>query len=270
VAIEELDEYPLAVSIHGPALHYKEGLVPLVALEPLLDEPRFTTRGGRRTARVIIVRSGSVVIGLTGSYNHIQQEAVLKPIGSMLRNTQLFTAALAQEDGSVALVINPAFITRASAGERMDPLEAASPPRANKSRPLAPADSKDSGPNGDGHTVLVAEDSPIVRDLVVEALRIHGLTVIEAADGQEAFEKLEEHPEVALLVTDVEMPRLDGLGLIKRIRARGGRRIPAIVVSTRGSDADKLAAVEVGADAYLVKSDFSQEGLWALVSRFLG
>jgi DNA-binding response OmpR family regulator len=66
------------------------------------------------------------------------------------------------------------------------------------------------------------------------------------------------------------MPRLDGLGLIKRIRARGGRRIPAIVVSTRGSDADKLAAVEVGADAYLVKSDFSQEGLWALVSRFLG
>jgi two-component system chemotaxis sensor kinase CheA len=139
-----------------------------------------------------------------------------------------------------------------------------------------PAVSPPAGPDDpDGlpapaRTVLVVEDSPIVRDLIVESLRAHGLRVLEAPDGQDALEQLEQHADIDLLVTDVEMPRLDGLGLIARMRARGGRRIPAIVVSTRGSNADKLAAVQVGADAYLVKSDFSRETLWTMVSRFLG
>ncbi|GAB4543652.1 MAG: hypothetical protein Tsb0020_55390 [Haliangiales bacterium] len=118
--------------------------------------------------------------------------------------------------------------------------------------------------------MLVAEDSPMIRDLVASALRSHGVRVVEASDGREALERLDELSDVDLLITDIEMPRLDGLGLITALRARSGPRIPAIVVSTRGSDDDKLAAVEVGADAYLVKNEFSQAGLWSIVSRFLG
>ena len=73
------------------------------------------------------------------------------------------------------------------------------------------------------------------------------------------------------MVTDFEMPRLDGIGLIRALRARPDvRRIPAVVVSMRGSDADKQAALDVGADAYLVKSDFSHAGLWTMIARFLG
>lgn len=122
----------------------------------------------------------------------------------------------------------------------------------------------------EGRTILVADDSPVILDVIAEMLRGYGMTVIEASDGEQALAQLEAHPEVQLLITDVEMPRMSGLQLIRAMRARGAaRRIPAIVVSTRGSDADKHAAVEVGADAYLVKSDFSREGLWSLVSRFL-
>ncbi len=66
------------------------------------------------------------------------------------------------------------------------------------------------------------------------------------------------------------MPRLDGFELIRRIRAQArAARLPAVVISTRGSDADKLAAVEVGADAYLVKTDFTRDSLWSHVGRFL-
>ncbi len=259
VAIEELDDYPMAISIDGPALRYKAGpLIPLIALEPVLGEPRYDSKHGRRRTRVVIVRHGSALIGLTGSYNHLQREAVLKSAGTMFSDDQLITAGLALEDGSVALVLNPGEIFRATQRKRGLDLGMSKPSAANQGAAKAK------------HTVLIAEDSPIVRDLIVDALSTHGLTVIEAGDGQEALEKLEAHPEIELLVTDVEMPRLTGLGLIKAMRARGGNRIPAIVVSTRGSDADKAAAVEVGADAYLVKSNFSREGLWSLVSRFLG
>ena len=119
-------------------------------------------------------------------------------------------------------------------------------------------------------TVLCVEDSPIIRALVVEALNSHGLRVIEASDGKEALSQLEAHPEVELVVTDIEMPRLDGIGLIAAIRASGNKRLPTVVVSNRGSDEDKKRALTAGADAYLVKSEFSQAGLWSIISRFLG
>jgi two-component system, chemotaxis family, sensor kinase CheA len=256
VALEELEDYPITTSIEGPALHYKAGLVPLVALEQLLGEAPLSSPDSVRGERVIIVRHGAQELGLTGSYNHLQREAVLKPVGAMLRDDKLISAGLALEDGSVALVINPAELFKATRGEVDEDLSVELAPR--------------SAPAGQQRTVLVAEDSPIVRDLLVEALRAHGLTVIEAVDGQDALDKLAQNADINLLVTDVEMPRLDGLGLIKKMRARGGRRIPAVVVSTRGSDADKSAALKVGADAYLVKTDFTKEGLWALVSRHLG
>lgn len=257
VAIVDVDDYRQVLSMDGPALQYEEGLLPLVDLERVLGEESDSRDDGAKR-RVIVARHGSVLIGLMGSHDHLQREAVLKPVGNMLRDDKLITAGLALEDGSVALVLNPSEVYRNARG--------ASEPRSDDSMAAILAARSAMGEK----TVLVAEDSPIVRDLVVEALRIHGLTVIEAVDGQNALEKLEQHPEIQLLVTDVEMPRLNGLGLIQRMRGRGGPRIPAVVVSTRGSDADKLAAMEVGADAYLVKSDFSREGLWSLVSRFLG
>jgi CheY-like chemotaxis protein len=108
-----------------------------------------------------------------------------------------------------------------------------------------------------------------VLDLIAETLRSHGLKVIEAGDGEQALKTLLDNPEIDMLVTDVEMPKMDGLQLVAQVRKRHRRRIPAIVVSTRGSDDDKQAAMQVGADAYLVKSDFSRESLWSLVSRFV-
>ena len=100
----------------------------------------------------------------------------------------------------------------------------------------------------------------------IETLRSGG-DLAAARRELEAFRR--EHPEIDMLVTDVEMPRMDGLQLIARLRQDQQRRIPAIVVSTRGSDDDKKAAMQVGADAYLVKSDFTRDSLWSLVQRFV-
>lgn len=256
VGLAEIDDLSRVDSIDGPAVRYEGAIVPLIALEQVLGEAA-TAAGSERTARAIIARHGDRLVALGGSYHHLQREAVLKSVSTLMRDDKLIIAGLGLEDGSVALVLNVGEVLKLARGAAA----LGELPSAAQSEP---------DPRLARHRVLVAEDSPIVRDLVAESLRAHGLDVVEAPDGQAALERLEQHPDIALLVTDVEMPRLDGLGLIARMRARGGRRIPAIVVSTRGSDADKMAAVEVGADAYLVKNDFSREGLWAMVSRFLG
>jgi chemotaxis protein histidine kinase CheA len=252
VGLVEIDSLAQVERLGGPAVHYEGAFVPIIALEPVLSED-VPVQAQRGTRRLIIARDGQRLVAFSGSHSHSQREAILGSVSSLMGEHTLISAGMSLEDGSVALVLNVAKVVEAA----RRPLGAA--------RAAAPAP-----PEAPAPLVLVAEDSPIIRDLIVESLRAHGLRVLEAGDGREALDRLSSEPDIDLLVTDVEMPRLDGLGLIAQLRARGGRRIPAIVVSTRGSDEDKLAAVEVGADAYLVKSDFSREGLWSIISRFLG
>jgi CheY-like chemotaxis protein len=195
-------------------------------------------------------------VALLGSQDHLEREVVLKATGKFFERQRLVSAAVHLEDGSLALVLKPAELVFAGRGERRE--------HAAVTETAAPR-------TGFGKTILVVDDSPVVRDLISDALRAHGIRVIEAGDGEDALGKLTSHPNIDLVVTDFEMPRLDGIGLIRALRARPDvRRIPAVVVSMRGSDADKQAALDVGADAYLVKSDFSHAGLWTMIARFLG
>ena len=73
------------------------------------------------------------------------------------------------------------------------------------------------------------------------------------------------------MVTDVQMPELDGLGLVRAIREDAGRsQLPVIVVSSQGAEDDRRRGVEAGADAYIVKHDFDQRALLDTVERLVG
>jgi two-component system, chemotaxis family, sensor kinase CheA len=116
--------------------------------------------------------------------------------------------------------------------------------------------------------VLVVDDSPVVRDLVTEILIGQGFEVVAAPDGAEALILLERGaPD--LVVTDVEMPNLDGFGLLARIRERS-LGLPVIMLTTRGSADDRRRAATLGADAYLIKSDFQGATLLEQVRRYIG
>lgn len=250
-------------SVDGRAFRHDGRVIPLASLDALLGEPNRGDRRAGRSSRLIIVKSGADQVALSGSQDHVEREVVLKPTGKFFERQRLVSAAVHLEDGALALVLKPAELILAGRDQRAAAQETGSGERAGEAPPALRA--------GFGKTVLVADDSPVVRDLIADALRAHGIRVIEASDGQEALERLGAHPGIDLVVTDFEMPRLDGPGLIRALRARvGARRIPAVVVSMRGSDADKRAALDVGADAYLVKSDFSHAGLWTMIARFLG
>jgi two-component system, chemotaxis family, chemotaxis protein CheY len=103
-------------------------------------------------------------------------------------------------------------------------------------------------------TALVVEDSPTMRQLIVFALsRIRGLSVIEADDGVDALKKL-AGTRFDIILTDINMPIMDGLKLVKRVRTDEQlKAIPIIIITTEGAEEDRQRALALGANAYITK-----------------
>src|SRR6184192_1451953 len=99
-------------------------------------------------------------------------------------------------------------------------------------------------------TVLVVDDEPIVREVVVKYLEREGFRTLEAADGDRARELL-ERDSPGLVVLDVMLPGTDGLELCRWIRARSD--LPVIMLTARGEEADRIVGLELGADDYVTK-----------------
>jgi two-component system chemotaxis response regulator CheY len=101
---------------------------------------------------------------------------------------------------------------------------------------------------------LVVEDSPTMRQLIVFALkRIRGLEVVEADDGVDALRKLSAQ-KLDIILTDINMPIMDGLKLVKRVRTDEQLKlIPIVIITTEGADEDRQRALALGANAYITK-----------------
>jgi len=119
--------------------------------------------------------------------------------------------------------------------------------------------------NGSVSSVLVVDDEPSVRDVVVRYLRQEGYTTLEAADGDEARSLL-EHEMPSLIVLDLMLPGIDGLSLCRWIRDRSAT--PVIMVTALGEESDRLTGLELGADDYITKP-FSPRELVARVKAVL-
>ncbi|MBT7453911.1 MAG: response regulator [Gemmatimonadetes bacterium] len=118
-------------------------------------------------------------------------------------------------------------------------------------------------------TILLAEDTPFFREQMRRCLEGAGYQLHIAEDGERAWELLEEHgDQIDIVVSDVEMPRLDGLSLVRRIRDdERFAHLPVAVVTSLSDEADEQRGKEAGVDAYLIKLD--QEQLLQAVSGFL-
>jgi two-component system, chemotaxis family, chemotaxis protein CheY len=101
---------------------------------------------------------------------------------------------------------------------------------------------------------LVVEDSPTMRQLLVFALaRIPNVRVVEAEDGVDALRKLAGHT-FDIILTDINMPIMDGLKLVRRVRTDPAHKdVPIVVITTEGADEDRKRAMDLGASAYIVK-----------------
>ena len=117
-------------------------------------------------------------------------------------------------------------------------------------------------------TILVVDDSPTVVKFVSVSLKAKGYQVVVACDGMDALEKMSSMAEqVDLIITDLNMPNLDGYGLTETVR-QSRSETPIIILSSEEDDADRARGIAVGANSYLVKP-FKPAVLLTEVSRQL-
>ena len=187
-----------------------------------------------------------------------QRNVVVKDLGRLLPRLGLLAGAALEPDGSILLVLDVSgLVDRArwirSAG---GPARAAAP--AELPAPAEPA------------SVLVVDDTAVVRKLERSILEQAGYRVRTAGDGHQALAALADAP-ADLVVTDVDMPNCDGLQLTRSIRAEPSLAgLPVLVVTSKSTDADRRRALEAGADAYLRKGDLDQRALLEVVGHLLG
>lgn len=102
--------------------------------------------------------------------------------------------------------------------------------------------------------ILIVDDSKTVRNLVAFIMKKEGFKVTTAEDGLDGLEKLYSASDVDLIISDVNMPRMDGLTFIKTLREQPAYRdLPIIVLSTEGEDKDINTGLSVGANSYMIK-----------------
>jgi two-component system, chemotaxis family, sensor kinase CheA len=201
-------------------------------------------------------RAAALVDGVLGS-----PEVVVKSLPPPLVRVPGVGGAAILGSGETILILSVADLVKSATGA----------PRGTASTrgPARTPDPASPGPKDGVPVVVVADDSVVSRMLEKGVLEAAGYQVRAAADGVEAWEILNAGG-CALLVSDVSMPRMDGLQLTARVRADARfRDFPVILVTSLDSDEDRARGVEVGADAYIVKSTFSRNGLLEAVRRLV-
>ncbi len=173
-----------------------------------------------------------------------QQELVVSSLGARAARVAHLAGAAVLDDGRVVGVLNPAELLR-----RLQP---AAP------RPVLPP-----------RRVVVADDALTTRAAMKAILELAGYQVTAVADGEEAWQVVRQQG-AALVVSDVQMPRLDGLGLARRLKADPRLAgVPVILVTSLDAPEDRAAGLAAGADGYLVKREVEQGRLLDLVRRLL-
>jgi chemosensory pili system protein ChpA (sensor histidine kinase/response regulator) len=199
---------------------------------------------------VLLLRSGEQRIALHVDSLLGNQEVVVKNIGPQLARLPGIAGATVSSNGSVILIINPvAFTQRIAVTRKIAKTIAAV---AVRRVPL----------------VMVVDDSLTVRKITSRLLERAGYQVVTAKDGIDALEQLKEiAPSVMLL--DIEMPRMDGFELLKRLRQDSKTRgLPVIFITSRTADKHRNYALELGVNEYLGKP-FQEEELLQHISRFI-
>lgn len=225
-------------------------LVPFVSLAEVLQIPHkglSTDAQGMFSAVVVGAVEKRVAFAVDAVLE--EQEIVTKTLGKPLVRVKNVAGATILGDGSVVVLLNPNDLVRTAFGESIRSPELHS--------------------EGERSTVLVADDTITTRTLQKSLLEMAGFRVLTAKDGEEAFQILQQET-VQVLVTDVQMPRLDGFDLTARVRNDARfRNLPVILVTSLGSEADKARGIEVGADAYIVKKEYEKGKILEVIRQLL-
>jgi CheY-like chemotaxis protein len=189
-----------------------------------------------------------------------ESELVVKDLGGFLGRVPLVAGATIDGSGSVVCLLDLRELGERALGAA--PLGALSTPAS--ARPAAAAQP------ARRPKVLVVEDSVGVRELERVILEGAGYVVETAVDGLDGAARLRDDP-ADLVVSDVEMPGMDGFELTRTIRrTKGWENVPVVIMTSRGEDDARQSGLEAGCSAYLLKNEFDQDQLVQTVRRLVG
>ena len=253
VRVARVDPKRIARVDGRPTFVTGDASMPMTTLAALLGPP-FTDTVAPAMLQLLVLENSGRRVAIVVDDLHDERELVLRPLehaGPAATNVTVGTALLSS--GTVALVLSvPALLAHDTGEHRSGPLAAS----AAVSRPPA--------------RVLVVDDSITSRTLEQSVLAAAGYDVVTAVDGAEAWRTIERQ-DFALVVSDVEMPHLDGIGLCQRIRATARTAaLPLILVTSLDEPAQRERGMEAGADAYITKSSFDQDTLLDTVRMLIG
>jgi len=216
-------------------------LVPLTSLAAVLGLP---TQPPRQRLATVVLTTGHLRAALAMDEVVAEQEVLVRGLGPRVRRARHVSGVAMLPDGRMELLLQPASLVRAAEGRPI-------------STPLFPV----TAAQRKRPRILLAEDSPTTRALEQSLLEAAGFEVLACADGAEAWERL-QHTGVDAIVSDVEMPRMDGFALTEAVRASPRfSRLPVVLVTARDRPEDKARGLEAGASAYVVKSAFDHTQL---------
>jgi two-component system chemotaxis sensor kinase CheA len=224
-------------------------LVPLTSLASVLGLP---AQPPRQRLATVVLTTGHLRAALAMDEVVAEQEVLVRGLGSRVRRARHVSGVAVLPDGRMELLLQPASLVRAAEGR----------PTTAPLFPVAAAQRK-------RPRIVLAEDSPTTRALEQSLLEAAGFEVLACADGAEAWQRLQQAGADAL-VSDVEMPRMDGFALTEAVRASPRfARLPVVLVTARERPEDRARGLEAGASAYLVKSAFDQTHLLETLRRLL-
>ncbi|MFH1289018.1 MAG: hybrid sensor histidine kinase/response regulator [bacterium] len=230
-----------------PVITLGRRIIPLVDLKDALDLPEEGTVLEKKKYFVVVIsykrqRKGFIVDEVIS-----EDEIVIKNLGGYLGNVKNITGATILVNGDIVLLLNIPDLMCA---------------------PIVEA--KIFKKSADQKTILIVEDSLTAREMERSILETIGYTVIVAGDGLEALERLALE-KVDLVIADIQMPNMDGWELTRKLKQdEKYKNLPIIMVTSLENPEDKKKGIDLGANAYIMKSEFEQDRFVQLIETFIG
>ena len=231
-------------------IQLEKTLLPILALSSLLGVSTASPPPGAKL-RVVVVAAGAAQMALVVDELISEQELVVKKLGVRVKRMNNLAGGAILPTGKVALILNAAALMRHRGEVRHKPTRTDHPSTQGRAR------------------LLLVDDSVTVRTQQKAMLESAGYEVFAAVNGAEGWQLLQERG-ADLVVSDVEMPRMDGFMLTAMIRAAPRfAKIPIILVTGLETEQAKARGLEVGANAYLLKSGYDQTNLLETIAHLL-
>lgn len=245
------------VQLEGRQHFWHEGRhVGLVAASQLLQRPAGQSQS--ETLKVVVIRERDAVYGIAVERFIGERTLVVLPLDDRLGKVQDISAGALLDDGSVVLIVDVEDMLRS-----VDKL-------LNTGRLERIARRSQQATEAPRKRVLVVDDSLTVRELQRKLLLNRGYEVAVAVDGMDGWNALRSE-DFDLLITDIDMPRMDGIELVTLLR-RDSRlqSLPVMVVSYKDREEDRRRGLDAGADYYLAKASFHDDALLDAVVELIG